>query len=104
MNYIPNVACKGAAAEGGLWAANANAVDSGTIFNLAKPSGIFPAGKYPMYFPDAMERGCLRLVRQPLVFLCVSCECGRFARNMLEYIKNFYYIVPAKCNPEVTLR
>ncbi len=23
---------------------------------------------------------------------------------MLEYIKNFYYIVPAKCNPEVTLR
>lgn len=23
---------------------------------------------------------------------------------MLEYIKNFYYIVPAKCNPEVMLR
>ena len=56
MNYIPNVARKGAAAEGGLWAANANAVDGGTMFNLAKPSGIFPAGKYPMYFPDAIER------------------------------------------------
>ena len=26
------------------------------MFNLAKPSGIFPAGKYPMYFPDAIER------------------------------------------------
>ena len=56
MNYIPNVARKGPAAEGGLWAANANAVDGGTMFNLAKPSGIFPAGIYPMYFPDAIER------------------------------------------------
>lgn len=44
------------AVEGGLWAANASAVDGGTMFNLTKPSGIFPVGKYPMYFPDVIER------------------------------------------------
>ena len=31
-------------------------------------------------------------------------QMRKICRNMLEYNKNFYYIVPAKCNPEVTLR
>lgn len=42
--------------EGGLWAAHASAVDGGTMFNLTKASGIFPVGKYPMYFPDKIEQ------------------------------------------------
>ena len=44
------------AAEGGMWAAHGSAVDNGTMFNLTKASGKFPAGKYPMYFPDEIER------------------------------------------------
>ena len=44
------------AAEGGMWAAHGSAVDNGTMFNLTKASGKFPVGKYPMYFPDEIER------------------------------------------------
>lgn len=40
------------AAEGGMWAAHASNVENGTMFNLSKASGDFPAGYYPMYFPD----------------------------------------------------
>ncbi len=40
------------AAEGGLWAANSSTVENGTMFNLSKASGDFPAGYYPMYFPE----------------------------------------------------
>lgn len=94
MNYIPNVARKGPAAEGGLWAANANAVDGGTMFNLAKPSGIFPAGKYPMYFPDAMERGCLRLVRQPLVFYVFRANAEDLHEICLNILKIFTILFP----------
>lgn len=43
-------------AEGGMWKANNAAVDNGTMFNLAKASGKFPAGKYPMYFPEENAR------------------------------------------------
>ena len=43
-------------AEGGMWKASSAAVDNGTMFNLTKASGKFPAGKYPMYFPEEIER------------------------------------------------
>lgn len=44
------------AAEGGMWAAHALAEDNGTMFNLKKASGKFPAGKYPMYFPEKIAQ------------------------------------------------
>ncbi|MGN0189304.1 MAG: hypothetical protein ACI395_07295, partial [Candidatus Cryptobacteroides sp.] len=45
------------AAEGGMWAAHASAVENGTMFKLANASGSFPAGNYPMYFDIAKEIG-----------------------------------------------
>lgn len=43
------------AAEGGMWNAHSLAVENGTMFNLANASGAFPAGYYPMYFPEMNE-------------------------------------------------
>ncbi len=41
--------------EGGMWTAHANQAENGTMFNLSKASGSFPAGTYPMYFPELNE-------------------------------------------------
>lgn len=43
------------ASEGGMWAAHSNQAENGTMFNLSKASGAFPAGTYPMYFPGLNE-------------------------------------------------
>ncbi len=38
--------------EGGLWKNHSNLKQEGTMFNLANKSGVFPAGEYPLYFPE----------------------------------------------------
>ncbi len=39
-------------AEGGLWLNDGNLTQEGTMFKLANKSGVFPAGEYPLYFPE----------------------------------------------------